>query len=53
MHTNIKIVRIEQERDGQPLLRAEIKFFKFLHSATEYLILGIWNPYYSQGYDKK
>ena len=46
MHTNTKIVRIEHERDRQPLLRAELKLVKFLHSATKkiiFIILGIWN----------
>ena len=42
MHTNTKIVRIEKEGDRQPLLRAELKLVKFLHSATKYfIILGI------------
>ena len=40
------IVRIEQERDRKPLLRAEIKVVKLLHSATKifvFTILGISN----------
>ena len=37
MHTNIKIIHMEQRGDRQPLLRAELKLVKFLHSATKYL----------------
>ena len=37
MHTNTIIVRTEQEGDRQPLLRAELKLVKFLHSAAKYL----------------
>lgn len=45
-HTNIQIARTEQAGDRQPLLRAELKLVKFLHSATKkiiFIILGIWN----------
>ena len=36
MHANIEN---EQEGDRQPLLRAELKLAKFLHSAASYVAL--------------